>query len=104
MEAKLRNENGTVVCERCTLARNPYSRMRGLLEQHIASASSNRTVAKITEKVTEPTEASVPAKTTPPEPRNAREDAPVTVASIAPDKPEAASPAPAAGQSPAPPG
>jgi uncharacterized membrane protein (UPF0127 family) len=31
MEAKLRNENGTVVCERCTLARNPYSRMRGLL-------------------------------------------------------------------------
>jgi len=31
METKLRNENGTVVCERCTLARNPYSRMRGLL-------------------------------------------------------------------------
>ena len=31
MEAKLRNENGIVVCERCTLARNPYTRMRGLL-------------------------------------------------------------------------
>jgi uncharacterized protein len=31
MEGKLRNENGTVVCERCTLARNPLSRMRGLL-------------------------------------------------------------------------
>ncbi len=31
MEAKLRNEDGRVVCERCTLARNPYARMRGLL-------------------------------------------------------------------------
>lgn len=31
MEAKLRDEDGNVVCERCTLARNPYSRMRGLL-------------------------------------------------------------------------
>src|SRR5205085_10203593 len=31
MEAKLRNEDGDVVCERCTLARDPYSRMRGLL-------------------------------------------------------------------------
>ena len=31
MEAKLRNEDGNVVCERCTLARDPYSRMRGLL-------------------------------------------------------------------------
>jgi uncharacterized protein len=31
MEAKLRDEDGNVVCERCTLARNPFSRMRGLL-------------------------------------------------------------------------
>jgi uncharacterized protein len=31
METKLRDEDGNVVCERCTLARNPYSRMRGLL-------------------------------------------------------------------------
>ena len=31
MEGTLRNETGTVVCERCTLARNPLSRMRGLL-------------------------------------------------------------------------
>ena len=31
MEAKLRNDDGNVVCERCTLARDPYSRMRGLL-------------------------------------------------------------------------
>ncbi len=31
MEAKLRNEDGDIVCERCTLAGNPYSRMRGLL-------------------------------------------------------------------------
>src|SRR3954471_23986764 len=31
MEAKLRNEDGNVVCERCTLAGHPYSRMRGLL-------------------------------------------------------------------------
>jgi uncharacterized protein len=31
MQGKLRNENGTVVCERCTVAANPFSRMRGLL-------------------------------------------------------------------------
>ena len=31
METTLRDEYGNVVCERCTLARNPYSRMRGLL-------------------------------------------------------------------------
>jgi uncharacterized membrane protein (UPF0127 family) len=31
METKLQDEDGNVVCERCTLARNPYSRMRGLL-------------------------------------------------------------------------
>jgi uncharacterized membrane protein (UPF0127 family) len=31
MEAKLRDEHGNVVCEHCTLARNPYARMRGLL-------------------------------------------------------------------------
>ena len=31
MEVQLRDENGKIVCERCTLARNPYSRMRGLL-------------------------------------------------------------------------
>ena len=31
METTLRDEHGNVVCERCTLARNPYSRMRGLL-------------------------------------------------------------------------
>jgi uncharacterized membrane protein (UPF0127 family) len=31
METTLRDEHGNVVCERCTLASNPYSRMRGLL-------------------------------------------------------------------------
>lgn len=31
METKLRDEEGRVVCERCTLARDPLSRMRGLL-------------------------------------------------------------------------
>lgn len=31
MQAKLRDENGKVVCDRCTLARDTYSRMVGLL-------------------------------------------------------------------------
>jgi uncharacterized protein len=31
MQGKLRNENGTIVCERCTLAASPFMRMRGLL-------------------------------------------------------------------------
>jgi uncharacterized membrane protein (UPF0127 family) len=31
MEGTLHSENGAVVCERCTLARNPITRMRGLL-------------------------------------------------------------------------
>jgi uncharacterized membrane protein (UPF0127 family) len=31
MEVQLRDENGTVVCDRCVVARNPLSRMRGLL-------------------------------------------------------------------------
>jgi hypothetical protein len=31
MKGKLRNENGAVVCERCSLARTPLTRMRGLL-------------------------------------------------------------------------
>lgn len=31
MQGTLRDENGTVVCETCTVARRPLSRMRGLL-------------------------------------------------------------------------
>ena len=31
MEGTFHSENGAVVCERCTLARNPLTRMRGLL-------------------------------------------------------------------------
>ena len=31
MEGTLHNETGAVVCERCTLARTPLTRMRGLL-------------------------------------------------------------------------
>jgi uncharacterized membrane protein (UPF0127 family) len=31
MQGTLRNENGNVVCDRCTLARDTYSRMVGLL-------------------------------------------------------------------------
>lgn len=31
MQGTLRNENGDVVCERCTVARTPLARMRGLL-------------------------------------------------------------------------
>ena|SRR5437899_1777319 len=31
MVGKLQDENGRVVCERCTLARDPLTRMRGLL-------------------------------------------------------------------------
>jgi uncharacterized membrane protein (UPF0127 family) len=30
-QGTLRNENGAVVCERCTVARSPLTRMRGLL-------------------------------------------------------------------------
>src|SRR5436190_49832 len=31
MNGKLHSEDGAVVCERCTVARNPLTRMRGLL-------------------------------------------------------------------------
>jgi len=31
VQGTLRNENGAVVCERCTVARTPFTRMRGLL-------------------------------------------------------------------------
>ena len=31
LKGMLRNENGTIVCERCTVARNAVTRMRGLL-------------------------------------------------------------------------
>ena len=31
MQGVLRDENDTIVCESCTLARNPLTRMRGLL-------------------------------------------------------------------------
>ena len=31
MKGKLRDENGNVVCERCAVARDPFTRMRGLL-------------------------------------------------------------------------
>src|SRR5438270_13733423 len=31
MEVQLRDDNGRVVCERCTLARDPFTRMKGLL-------------------------------------------------------------------------
>src|SRR2546422_6649678 len=31
MEVQLRDENGKIVCERCTLARDPLRRMKGLL-------------------------------------------------------------------------
>ena len=31
MKGTLHNESGAVVCERCTVARNPLTRMRGLL-------------------------------------------------------------------------
>ena len=58
------------------------ARMRCLIEQHIASASTNRSVAKIAE-TTEVSAAAAPAAPAKkPEPRLAREDAPLTVASI----------------------
>src|SRR6266542_193731 len=31
MDVQLRDDNGRVVCERCTLARDPFTRMKGLL-------------------------------------------------------------------------
>jgi uncharacterized membrane protein (UPF0127 family) len=31
MEGRLEDENGNVVCDRCTVARDTYTRMRGLL-------------------------------------------------------------------------
>ena len=58
------------------------ARMRGLIEQHIASASTNRSVARIAE-TTEVSAAAAPAAPAKkPEPRLVRDDAPVTVASI----------------------
>jgi len=62
------------------------ARMRGLIEQHIASASTSRTVAKIAE-TTDIAAVAAPAKR--PEPRLVREDAPLTVASAPADKPQA---------------
>ena len=74
------------------------ARMRGLIEQHIASASTSRSVAKIAETTEVAAAASPIAPAKKPEPRLVREDAPITVASI--DKAEAA--APAAGPAPVP--
>jgi uncharacterized membrane protein (UPF0127 family) len=31
MDVQLRSQDGRVVCERCTVARDPFTRMRGLL-------------------------------------------------------------------------
>src|SRR6185295_13922530 len=69
------------------------ARMRLLIEQHIASASTSRSVARIAE-TTDVAAVAVPAKK--PEPRLVREDAPLTVASAPAERPQAeASPAPA---------
>ena len=74
------------------------ARMRGLIEQHIASASTNRSVAKIAE-TTEVSAAAAPvAPAKKPEPRLVRDDAPVTVASIE----KAEIPAPVASPAPVP--
>jgi D-alanyl-D-alanine carboxypeptidase len=62
------------------------ARMRGLIEQHIASASTSRTVAKIAE-TTDLAAVAAPAKK--PEPRLVREDVPLTVASAPAERPQA---------------
>ena len=74
------------------------ARMRSLIEQNIASAATNRSVAKIAE-ATEVSAVAAPAKK--PDPRLGREDAPVTVASIPVEKAEIAAPAAAAVAAPA---
>jgi D-alanyl-D-alanine carboxypeptidase len=76
------------------------ARMRGLIEQHIASAATNRSVAKITEEIEMAAVAAPAAPARKPESRNGREDAPVTVASIPVEKAEIPAPA---GAVPAPP-
>jgi len=74
------------------------ARMRGLLEQYIASAATTRTVAKIGEKIGEAADVTASAKPAPAapatvEPRLAREDAPpLAVAAIASNQPEPAAP------------
>jgi D-alanyl-D-alanine carboxypeptidase len=78
------------------------ARMRGLIEQHIASASSRRTVAKIVEATDlAVAKAAAPAPAKIAEPALARPDAmaPVSVASAPLRTPEAASPAPEQGSS-----
>jgi D-alanyl-D-alanine carboxypeptidase len=75
------------------------ARMRALLEQHIASAATARTVAKITEGGDVTASATIAAKPAAPvEPRIVRDDTPITVASVPAEKPDAAraaAPAPA---------
>jgi D-alanyl-D-alanine carboxypeptidase len=78
------------------------ARMRGLIEQHIASAASHRTVAKIVEaNDLAVAKAAAPAPARAAEPVLARPDAmaPVTVASAPLGTPEAAGPAPEQGSS-----
>ena len=76
------------------------ARMRSLIEQHIASAATNRSVARIAEATDMSAVAAPVAPAKKPELRLVREDAPVTVASIPVEKAEI--PAPAAGAVPAP--
>jgi D-alanyl-D-alanine carboxypeptidase len=70
------------------------ARMRALLEQHIASASTTRTATKIAEAA-DVTASAKPATvvTTTAEPRLAREDAPVAVVTLPAAQPEGAPPA-----------
>ena len=70
------------------------ARMRGLIEQHIASAATSRTVAKVAESTEMSAVAAAPvAPARKPEPRLVRDDAPVTVASVPVEKAEIAAPA-----------
>jgi D-alanyl-D-alanine carboxypeptidase len=77
------------------------ARMRSLIEQHIASAAINRSVAKIAEATEVSAVAAPAAPAKKPDPRLGREDAPVTVASIPVEKAEIAAPAAAAVAAPA---
>ena len=76
------------------------ARMRALIEQHIASAATNRSVARIAETTEVSAVAAPAAPAKKPDPRLVREDAPVTVASIPVEKTEI--PAPVATAIPAP--